>query len=347
MADNTISTAPPTTSIPQAPGTPVEQVVPGTDLTIPTGQGVETLVKAPSPFRTQSPPWYTPPGTVWSQMGCAVPQPGTQIQTNNRVIWDLVNFCGRGLFDVMWTWSADRLKTSWPGKLALWEMHQLLVTARARLNAITNPPGANPLTPAKAGSAPKMFLAFPVPFYGPLGAVNQYFGLFAELTMRGMTDAMNHSDNGIDFYVNKTFFQAVYPYIQYLLVQMATKFFNEDPTKAADPAYVIPATLWAAYDPATQAVSFESTAATPPLNYVGPTPNDLQNILGLTYEQVVPFLQPWPDSQYVMTSGGVWGNSASPANDTQTRPGAQTTAPPGAGTPINPTLVTTSGPPTA
>lgn len=341
-----IPNAPPTTAIPQAPGTPAQQIIPGTDIQVPTGQGVESLVKVPAPFRTQSPPWYTPPGTVWSQMGCAVPQPGTQIQTNNRVIYDLANFVGRGLFDCMWNWSADRLKTSWPSKLSLWEMHQLLVTARARLNAVTNAPGANPLTPAKAGSAPKMFLAFPVPYYGPLGCVNQYFGLFAELSMRALTDAMNHSDNAIDFYVNKTFFGAMYPYIQYLMVQMATKFFGEDATAASDPAYVIPAAKWTAYDPATQAVNFESTAATPPLNYVGPTPNDLQNILGLTYEQVIPFLQPWPDSQYLMTSGGVWGNAASPASDTQTRAGATVAGNTSAAAGVNPILTTTSGPPT-
>lgn len=354
MADQTISTAPPTTAVPQAPGTPAQQVLAGTDLQVPTGQGVESLVKAPAPFDSQSPPWYTPPGTVWSQMGCAVPQPGTQIVTNNRAIYDLVNFCGRGLFDVMWNFSAERLGTGWPGtSQSLWEMHQLLITARSRLGGISNPVGGTPLIPAKAGKAPRMFLAFPVPFYGQLGCVQRYFGLFAELTMRAMSDAMQHSDNALDFYVSKGFFAQIYPYIQYLLSQMAVTFFGEDPTASQAATYVIPAAKWSAYDPTTQAVSFEATSPEPPLNYVGPTPNNLQNIVALPYEQVIPFLQPWPDATYYMTSGGVWGNASSPASDSTSRDGAQSVSNAGAGAtasaaaPLDPSLLTKSGPPAA
>jgi hypothetical protein len=340
MADGTVQNAPPTTDIPQAPGAPAVQSVPGTNINVPVGSGVERIIPVPAPFQSQSPPWYTPPNTVWGQMGCAVPQAGVQIQTNNSVIFDLVKFVGRGLFDVAWNFSADRLSEAWPSKLALWEMHQLLVTCRTRLTSITNPPGANPLVPAKAGAAPQMFLVYPVPLYGSLGAVNQFFKQFELLSLRALGDAMQHSDNAIDFYVNKTFMNAVYPYIKYLLSQMAQKFFGEDATLSQADDYVIPAAKWAAYDPATQAVSFEATGATPPLNYVGPTPIDLQKIMGLTYEQVTPFLQQWPDAQYVMISGGIWSNSSSPASDPTTKAGAAAGG-------ASPALFTTGGPPTA
>lgn len=344
----TVPNAAPTTAIPQAPGTPPNVIIPGTDIPVPTGGGVEQLIKVPAPFRTQSPPWYTPQGTVWSQMGCAVPQPGTQIQTNNRVIWDFNNFCGRALFDVMWKYSADRLMTSWPSRSCLWEMYQLLINGRNRLVSKTTPDSGTPLQPAKAGNAPKMQLAFPIPFYGQLGAVNQYLGEFAELVMRMQTDAMNHSDNARDFYISQSFFAAVYPYIQYLLVDMATKFFGADATAAAAQAYVIPDAAWTGYNPTTQAVSFESTAATPPLNYVGPTQSDLQNIMGLTYEDVIPFLQPWPDSAYMMTSGGVWGTASSPASDTTANAAAaNANGAPNLAATANPTIFGTGGPPTA
>ena len=345
MADATsqVQNAPPTTDIPQAPGAPQVQAVPGTNINVPVGGGIEKIIPVPAPFQSQSPPWYTPQGTVWAQMGCAVPQAGTQIQTNNSVIWDLVKFVGRGLFDVAWNHSASRLSEAWPSKLALWEMHQLMVTCRTRLTSITNPVGANPLVPGKVGSAPQMFLVYPVPLYGPLGAVNQYFKAFELLSLRALGDAMQHSDNALDFYVNKTFFNAVFPYIQYLLSQMAQKFFGEDPVASQAPDYVIPDAKWKLYDPATQAVSFEATGAVPPLNYVGPTPIDLQKIMGLTYEQVTPFLQQWPDAAYVTISGGIWANSSSPAID----PTAKAAAGGAAGSGVNPSLFTTGGPPTA
>lgn len=352
MASTIIPNAAPTTAIPQTPGAPPNVIIPGTNIPVPTGGGVEQLLKVPAPFRTQSPPWYTPTGTVWSQMGCAVPQPGTQIQTNNRVIWDFVNFCGRALFDVLWTYNADRLTTTWPSYNCLWEMYQLLINGRNRLVAKTTPDASTPLVPGKTGSAPKMFQAFPVPFYGQLGCVNQYIGEFAETIMRMCTDGMSHQDNARDWYISQNFFQTVYPYVQYLMVDMATKFFGEDPVKAAAQAYVIPTTDWTAYSPTTNSVSFERTSATPPLNYVGPTPADLQNIMALTYEDVIPFLQPWPDSQFVMTSGGIWGNSSSPAIDSTANAGANAVGNVQAGAPnlaatANPSIFVSSGPPVA
>lgn len=340
MADP-IPNAAPTTQIPQAPGGTTEVTIPGTNMGVPTGAGVEKVVAVPAPFGVQSPPWYTPQGTVWSQMGCAVPQPGPQLQTANSMIWDLINFCGLGLFEVMWKWSPDRLCTDWPSKLALWDMHQLLVTARARLDAITNPPGANPLTPGKTGAVLQMWLAYPVPYYGPLGAVNDYFNKFARATMRACSDAMQHSNNSFDYYVDKTFNQMVKSYITWLMVQMATKYFGAKQADAMAPDYVVPDAAWAAYDPSTQAVSFESTSALPPLNYVSPTESDLQNIKGLTYENVIPFLQAWPDSQYKVASGGIFANSSSPATDIINKASGPASSS-GADS-----LNTTGGPPTA
>lgn len=339
MADP-VTNAAPTVAVPQAPGAPAVSTIPGTNINVPNGAGVEKIIPVPAPFQSQSPPWYTPPGTVWAQMGCAVPQCGGQLQTNNSVIYNLVNFVGRGLFDVCWNHSASRLNTAWPSKLALWEMHQLLVTCRSRLISITNPPGANPLVPAKTGASPQMFVVYPVALYGDLGAVNEYFRTFLLLGLRALGDAMQQSDNAIDFYVNSTFSQQIGPYITYLLSQMAQKFFGEDPAASQDPKYVVPAAKWAAYDPATQAVSFEATGATPPLNYVAPSPMDLQNICGLTYEEALPFLQQYPDAKYVMGSGGIWTNSAAPASTPTTNSG-QSTAPTAA------TLLNPAGPPTA
>lgn len=342
MASNsTVQNAPPTTAVPQSPGAPSVQTIPGTTMNVPTGSGVEKILPVPAPFQSQSPPWYTPPGTVWSQMGCAVPQCGGQVQTNNSVIFNIAKFIGRGLFDIAWNFSADRLSEAWPSKGALWEMHQLLVTARSRLLSITNPPGANPLVPAKSGVSPQMFLVYPIPLYGSLGAVNPYFYTFELLGLRALGDAMQHSDNAIDFYVNPTFSKAIGPYITYLLSQLAQKFFGADPVASQDPAYVVPATAWAAYDPSTQAVSFEATSATPPLNYVGPSPGDLQNIMGLTYEEALPFLQQWPDSSYVVGSGGIWSNSGAPANI----PVNQSASSGGASATLG-SLLTPAGPPT-
>jgi hypothetical protein len=348
MADPIIN-APPTIDIPQTPGAPAQQTIPGTNINVPIGGGIERLISVPSPFQTNAPAWFSPQGTVWAQMGCAVPQAGTQLMTNNRVIWDFNNAAGAALFDLLWKYP-DRLSDEAPTYDCLWDIYTLLINGRNRLVAKTTPDANSALIPTKATPAPKMFLCFPVPFYGQLGCVNQYVGEVAELVMRMQTEAMQHEDSMRSFFITKDFFSAVYPYIKYLLVDMATKFFGVDPKTASDDAYVIPTTAWQSYVRGAQQVSFQATAATAPLNYVGPSANDLQRIRALTYEIALPFLQEWPDSQYKMSSGGIWANSASPASDPTTKAGGAAVgsgATPNLAATANPSIFATSGPPSA
>jgi len=334
-----VTDASPTTAVPQAPGAAPVELIAGTELTTPIGGGVESLIPVSAPFRTNAPPWYSPAGSVWSELGCAVPQPGTQLQTNNGVIYDFVHTVGRALFDVLWK-QPDRLLERWPSYDCLWEIHQLLTIGRNRLVAKTTPAGASPLKPTHAVPAPKMFVVFPVPLYGQLGCVNQYLREFTELSLMLCSEAMQHADNALSFYVTPGFFSTVYPYIQYLLKDLATKFFGVDPTVAGALDYVIPTTAWTAFNPRAGSVSFESTATLPPLNLSAPPASDLQRICGLTLEQVVPFLQPWPDAQYQFSTGGIWKNASSPASDTS-RAGKT----PNLATHANRSLFAGSGPP--
>ena len=213
--------------------------------------------------------------------------------------------------------------------------------------AKTTPDNQSALQPTKSTPAPRMFLCYPVPYYGPLGCVNQYIGEYAELIMRMQEEAMQHEDIAKAYFITKDFFDATYPSIKYLLKDMATKFFGVDPKTASDDAYVIPDATWQAFV-RNQANKDGSTAAAPPLNYVGPTDRDLQNIRGLTYEDVIPFLQPWPDSVYKMTSGGVWANSSSPASDATVKSGAAATGNSGTtnlAATADPSIFATNGPP--
>lgn len=287
--------------------------LPGTSIPIPQGSGVGKLIPIAPPFRTNAPAWYTPPGTVWSQMGCAVPQPGRYLHTNNGVIYDFVSVTGRALFDVFWKWD-DRKFDRLLSKDCLWQIHQLLIIGRSRLVAKATPDNASPLIPTHAKPAPQMFLVYPVPFYGQLGCVNQWLHRCGEMVMMMMTEAMQHADNELAFHITKSFFDSTYGYLKWLLIDLATKFFGEDPIKAADDKYIIPAEKWTTYNPANFSVSFEGTASRPPMGY-SPTDLDLEPIRGLPVEQVIAYLQPWPDTVLKYSAGGIWGAQGSPASD--------------------------------
>src|SRR5271166_1575286 len=109
---------------------PPTGTLPGTQIPLPLGTGVEGLQTINPPFRTNAPPWYTP--GIWGQLGCAVPQPGRYIQTDNRVISDFVNMVGRQVFQTIWQYP-DRMFTRFPSRTVLFEIYQLLVIARKRL----------------------------------------------------------------------------------------------------------------------------------------------------------------------------------------------------------------------
>lgn len=303
----------PVTAVPQTPGGVEFKTLPGTTIPLPQGSGVERLIPINPPFRSNAPPWYTPSGTIWGQLGCAVPQPGRYLQTNNEVIYDFVNVAGYSLFDVMWRFQ-DRKFLRYPSRDCLYQIHQLLVFSRGRLVTKTTLPNESPLLPTHATPAPKMFLVYPVPFYGPLGCINQWLRLTAEMTMLMCSEAMQHADNELGYHITKPFFDSTYGYLKYLLVDMATKFFGVAKDVASKDDYVIPDALWQTYNPAALSVSVESTSSRPPMGLSG-TDLDLEPIRGVPIVQVVPFLQPWPDAQLKYSTGGIWANSASPAAD--------------------------------
>jgi hypothetical protein len=309
-------------------GYPVQNLQ-GTQIPIPVGSGVEGLQSVNPPFRTNAPPWYTPPDpsgqqSVWGKMGCAVAQPGRYLQTNNRRILDLVTVAGRQLFHVLWHYQ-DRKFERFASRDCLYECHKLLTLARKRLTDNTVLPNQTPLQPTRGSPSPAMFTVYPVPLYGPLGSVNVWLGDFASMTLLFMAEAMQHRDNELGYYWTQDFALTCYPYIKYLIVDMATKFFGLDAKTASDDSFTIPDASWAAYNPAPLSVSVEGTSTRPPMGWT-PTDLDLEPIRGLPIQSVIPFLQPWPDSVLRYSSGGIWAQSSSPAGQALTNSGQAGTA---------------------
>jgi len=332
---------------PSQAGAPAEATVnlPGTNIPIPVGSGIETLQPITPPFRSNAPAWYTPPAadgtqSVWSKMGCAVPQPGRYLQTSNIPLWEITRLAGMQLFEVLWG-SDNRKFDNYQGiRDDLYKIHQLLVIGRGRLAAKTAMPNTSPLVPTKAKPSYRMFIVYPVPFYGALGCVNQWLNDCASYIMLMISEAMQSPDNERAYFITKDTHDILYGYISYLIVDMAVKFFGEDPVKAAAPDYVISDALWATFNPLKFSVPAENTSSRPPIGWT-PTDLDLEPIRGIPIENVIPFLQPWPDSQLKYSSGGIWAGSAGAGNTIQ-----QAAQPQGAGG-VPAGLYTRSGPPNA
>ena len=254
------------------------------------------------PFRSDAPPWYN--NGVWGQLGCAIPQPGHYLHTYNTVIYEFVDVTGRQMFNTLWGYD-DRKFERPPSKDCLWEIYQLLMIGRKRLADRAIPYSESPERATHAKPSPQMFLVYPIPLYGRLGCVQSFLRETAEQCLLMHTEAMQHSDNELAYYVTDTFFQAIAPYMQSVLVTMATKYFGYDRKTASDPVFTIPDDKWKSYNPMQWAVPVEGTSTRPPVGWT-PTEEDLEPIRGIPASQAVPFCQPWPDSTLLMSPGGVW-----------------------------------------
>jgi hypothetical protein len=331
MADPTVNPNPVVNQ--QSSGPLPSQTIP-----IPTVQPAqaptESLVNVPAPFHSNAPPWYN--NGVWGTLGCAVFQTGRYMHTNNVWIYEFMDVCGRQLFETMWNYD-DRLFERPPSRDCLYEIYTLIKIARKRLADNAVPDGQSPLRPTHAKPAPQMFCAYPVPFYGTYGCPNSFLRLTTEMGLLMLSEAAQHADNQLPYWVSQAFAQAIGPYLQFVLVQMATRYFGYTSAQAMVPTFDFQPADWTGYNPSQWSVPVEATAVRPTPGWT-PTDLDLQGIYRLPYNSVIGFLQPWPSSVLQYCSGLVWQQPAA---------GAAVAGTPGASNPsaATPAFMTPPGPP--
>lgn len=273
------------------------------------------LIATVPPFRSDAPPWYK--NQVWGDLGCAVPQPGKYLHTMNSGIWKLVDMVGRQLFQTLWKYD-DRRVEAFVGRDCMFEVYNLILVGRKRINDKTVPSGESPPAVTHATPAYQMFKFYPVPFYGNLGCVQPFLRYATEKALLMLTEAMQHSDNERADFVTPGFAQAVQPYLQAILIEMGTSYFGFSRAEAAAPDFTIPDVRWGndpaqGYNPVRYGVPVEATSTRYPVGWK-PTEQDLEPIRGLPASEVIPFCQPWPQSQLYYSPGGVWaGQPGAPA----------------------------------
>lgn len=305
------------------------------------------LQAAVPPFKTDSPPWYN--NGIWGVLGCAVPQTGKYIHTANAGVLSLVNTFGRQLFQTMWKYD-DRRIESYVSRDCMWEIYQLLIVGRSRINAMTIPPGQSPPSVTHGTPGYQMFVLYPVPLYGRLGCVQPFLNYALQKGLMALTEAMEHSDNDRDDFVTINFAQSVLPYLQAVLIKMATSHFGYTREEASAVDFAIPDERWGpdpvkGYNPTRYGVPVEATSTRTPVGWK-PTEQDLEPIRGIPASKVIPFCQPWPDSTLYYSPGGVWagqtGNeNAAPGSDT---PGSGNVGASGSSLPSG-SFVVPNGPP--
>ena len=222
-----------------------------------------------SPFGTDEILFYASPGTIWGELGYGCPNFGVNPTTLNNTIAYLVGVMGANLFSIMHHSDVDSRTP--PSINTLLRIHKLVLRARTILTGRQLTPATPRMEPVHSTPAPESFLLFPCPFFK---VRNPYLKEWSQLLMNCLGEAMQHTENRIEYEITTTFSGTIGQYIKRVYLRMCTELFGAPFTDANKDDYVLPDTLIAAYDPTKWFTSTELVDTVPPL-YLIPTEDDL------------------------------------------------------------------------
>ena len=213
--------------------------------------------------------WYSPPGTVWGELGYACPNFGANPTTLNSTIASIVSMMGGNLFAIMHHSDADSRTP--PTINTLIRIHKLVVRARTILSGRALPPAALRMEPTHTTPSPESFLLFPCPYFK---VRNGYLKEWAGLLLNALGECCQHTENRIEYEISTSFAGLISQYLQRIYVRMASELFLVPIADAQKPDFTLSDAQLAAFDPTKFFTSTELVDTVPPLDMI-PTENDL------------------------------------------------------------------------
>lgn len=237
-------------------------------------------------FRSDEILWYNV-GT-WGELGYAVPNFGDNHNTLNSGIGHLVGALGRNLSAVMHHADAD-LRVP-PSINTLQRVHKLCNRARQILAGRAVPASKPRFEPTHATPAPEDFLIFPVPYFK---VRNAWMKEWCGLTLNCLSEAMQHTDNRLEYEISEDFASRVGQYVQRIYKLLSTELFQVPLAEAEKPDFVLTEAHFQAYNPAKWFTSTELLDTVRPSEEL-PTEDDLLVLTEGIPASMLVGLQPYP-----------------------------------------------------
>lgn len=276
------------------------------------------LVNQQTPqFNTNEILWYD--NGIWGDAGYAIPNPMGKTKTNNLVIFNFASTVGKAMFSLMHKRDTVAFTRPPQNKQWLFDLYQMCILGRKRLADNTKMPNdGTGLDVQRAQPPARMFLTWPVPFFGADRIRNEDARYYCETGLLMLSEAMQHEDNEIVGYITQDFGATIGQYLREILAQMAMKFFGFSRADAYKADFVIPPEKFAAYDPSGLMLSTEQTDERPP-DQAWPTTNDLSLISGLPINDALLLAKRWPTSASLFSGDpAVWPGGGSGGTDANT-----------------------------
>lgn len=248
----------------------------------------------------------------WKDYGLAVPNYGNDTHSQNGVILDFTQTCGRNLQAVMWHTDA-RLRTP-PSVNTLIRIHKLCTRARQLLGGAAVPAGTPNIESAHALPAPEVFHVYPCPYFK---VRNSWLKNYAGLILLSLTEAMQHQENARPLEISQNFAGLIGQYIQRVYRMMATDLLQIPLEVASAPGFTLTDEQLRSYDPAKWFTSTELIDTVPELEG-WPTEDDLEPLANGIPVTMLPKLGRYPtnpqgsQSSSENTSGAAWVTPPTP-----------------------------------
>jgi hypothetical protein len=240
-------------------------------------------------FRSDEIQWYNV--GQWGELGYAVPNFGDDHSTLNNTIAELVSVMGRNLSAVMHHTDAD-LRVP-PTINTLRRVHKLITRARTLLAGRAVPSPKSRFEATHATPALEPFLIYPVPYWR---VRNTWLKGWCGFILMALSEAMQHTENRIEFEVSTDFFGVIGQYLQRVYVRMATELLMVPIAEAEKPDFVISEAIFAGYNPSAYFTATELIDTVPVLAAV-PTEDDLVVITDGIPANMLTGVMRWPFAQ--------------------------------------------------
>ncbi len=229
----------------------------------------------------------------WNQLGFGVPTFGADnVSTLNRPIHGLTDEIGKIQLYIMTHIDASRMQP--PSRNTIERLGKLCNRCQTVLGGRAMDYNDLRIEPGHAQPARLIWDIHPVPYFASTICRNKWLREYSDMLMIFLTNAYQHSDNGLALTVTANLARDLYQYVREIKVRMGTELLLLDRAMVSEDSFLFSDEHYDAYAPDTVITRLESIDRPTSILHL-PTEDDLYPLLvGIPATLVLPLLKQYP-----------------------------------------------------
>lgn len=229
----------------------------------------------------------------WNTLGFAVANFSRISSTKNQAIWRLADEIGK--CQLLITTHIDAQRTQFPSMNTIMRMGKMINRIKAVLANRQKGPGDLRLEETHASAASNPWNIHPVPFFNSDFMQNTWISEYNRLTMIGLTNIYQHSDNNLALTITEAFATHAWAYFKEVAILLGTELLNLTAEAVTADGFQFDDAAYAGYDDIDDRVpSFEALDGPGPI-LATPDELDLKPFfIGIPANMIITSLAEFP-----------------------------------------------------